>query len=370
MKMNNVISRMVICIFITFLAIGCDIKPKPAAVALNYNAFPPDLQQILDQRIAEVNASGGICVAGRVTMSDGASIGSGKDVKTHFADQHVWIYRDGWFILGRGLRNSSDQGAAKVVLRAFGYDPIDASIAVTQGKMTYAEFVMKKTPAEKLATIAGTIVNGQNEPVGGAIVNIAFPLSYIVANGNPRMEIRTEPNGHYSFGGLSASEYNLWVLAPPYAARNLDVTAMAGKTTINNGTVYPNLKILIDYVYQADGSRSFTEGNLKRGTVEWIVSHDGMDFSEGKVKGYEPKLSRDLEMRQDQDKLNFYVTYSNGKGNGFYDAGEGDFESVTEAAESDYTIKPKPCIIGQVYVVRTHENNYAKFVVRSISGSK
>jgi hypothetical protein len=94
-----------------------------------------------------------------------------------------------------------------------------------------------------------------------------------------------------------------------------------------------------------------------------------MDFSEGKVKSYDPKMLRDLEMLQDEDHLIFLVTYVNGK-NGFYDAGEVDLESITEAAESDYSTRAKPCVTGHVYVVRTHENNYAKFVVRSISVSK
>jgi hypothetical protein len=47
-----------------------------------------------------------------------------------------------------------------------------------------------------------------------------------------------------------------------------------------------------------------------------------------------------------------------------------DFESVTEAAENGYYTGTRPCVVGHVYVVRTYENNYAKFVVRSISVSK
>ena len=105
-KMKNVIFHIVI-IFIIFLAIGCAIKPKPSAVALNYNDFSPALQEILDQRIAEVNTTNkGICIAGRVTMSDGASIDGGKDVQINFmqgVDEPIWVYKDGWFVMGRSL---------------------------------------------------------------------------------------------------------------------------------------------------------------------------------------------------------------------------------------------------------------------------
>jgi hypothetical protein len=95
----------------------------------------------------------------------------------------------------------------------------------------------------------------------------------------------------------------------------------------------------------------------------------GIDFSDGKVEGYEPNSLRDIEMRQDQGKLKFQNFYVNGK-NGFYDAGDVDFESITEAAETGYSTTAKPCIIGHTYIVRTYESNYAKFVVRSISGSE
>jgi hypothetical protein len=371
--MKNVIFRIVICVFITFLAIGCAIKPKPAAITLNYKDFPPALQQILDQRIAEVNSNGGVCVAGRVTMSDGTHINSGKDIKVNLEysiSTSLWVYYDGWFVMDRTVKNSSYPGPAKLVLRAFGYDPIDTSIAVMRGEMTYVEFVMQKTPAEKLAFIAGTIVNDQNEPVEGAMVNISFPLPYRVDNGHPRMSINTDKNGHYSFEGLSATEYHLWVPAlSGYAGISFGATPIAGETTVTNRKLFQNLSIIIDYVYQADGNRSFTDGNLKAGTVEWGNGHDGMDFSEGKLKSYDPKMLRDLEMMQDQDNLIFLVTYVNGK-NGFYDAGEVDLESITEAAESDYSTGAKPCVAGHVYVVKTFEKNYAKFVVRSISVNK
>lgn len=95
---------------------------------------------------------------------------------------------------------------------------------------------------------------------------------------------------------------------------------------------------------------------------------DGVDFSDGKVEGYEPNSLRDLEMFQDQGKLKFRISYANGQGNGFYDKGEVDFDSVIEAPVSGYSIDAKPVTVGHTYVVKTYENNYAKLIVNSISG--
>lgn len=342
------------------------------AWAIDYSDFPPALQQILDQRNTELSSKGGICVAGSVTASDGAYFGSGKELQVnllHGADTPLEIYDSGWFIMKRALQPRSEYGPAKLILRAFGYDPIDASIVVQEGKITYAEFEMKKTPAEELATITGIVTDDQNEPFGGVSVNLTFPYSYSVVNGNPRISATTEPNGRYSFENLSATEYNLYIAATSgYAGVSGGyITPAKGKTTIKNMQLYPNLKIVIDYVYQADGSRDFASGDLKKGTLEWTANGSyGADFSDGKAEGYESGSERDIGTRQNGDELNFYTFYYNGPA-GFYDAGSVDFNSVTNAAESGYHTEMKRCKVGHTYIVKTFEGNYAKFVVRSIS---
>lgn len=374
LKMRNITIVVIISILAIFFAGGCSTNQKPAPAELKYGDFPPALRKMIDEKIAEVNSGGVICVAGRVKMSDGAHIGSGKDVKVNFqagSDEQLWIYDDGWFIMGRPVKYNTSYGPGKIVIRAFGYYPIDAAIPILQKDITYAEFILNKTPAEKLAGISGVITNEQDQSIAGAMVNISFPLSYSVVNEQPQRSMNTEPNGHYSFEGLSSTEYHLWIPAfADYAGIAFDVTPQAGEKKIENRKLYKNRSIIIDYVYQADGNRSFTEGNIKKGQVEWSVGPDGMDFSEGRVVGYNyNRMMRDLEMRQDQDRLIFQIFYSNGK-NGFYDAGEADFESITEAAESGYTMMPKPCIVGHVYVIHTYEKNYAKFIVRNISENK
>jgi hypothetical protein len=339
------------------------------AAAIDYNDFPPNMQQLLDERIAELKSNGGICIAGRVTMSDGAHISGGEDVMVnlyHSVDEPLWVYEDGWFMMGRTL--SSDYAGPRkgFVLRAFGYEPNDAFIRILKGEITYVEFVMDKTPSENLASITGIVVDEQNEPFKGAIVRLSFPFADHGNDSMPYMSIVTGPDGQYSFEGLSGGEHSLGASASGYAYHSASVTPPAGETVTKNLKLWHNRKAIIDYVYQANGSRSFSDGNLQKGTIEWVNSNQGVDFSDGEVEGYEPESLRDIEMTQGQDTLNFQIFYCNGK-NGFYDAGAVDFDSLTEAPQTTYSLRQRPCVVGHVYIVRTYEDNYAKFIVRSIS---
>lgn len=341
---------------------------------IDYNDFPPALQQILDQRTTEMASKGGVFVAGNVAASDGAYFGTGKELGVNFFSQWIdtplEIYDSGWFIMKRTFQPVPNCGPAKLILRAFGYDPIEATIVASEGKITYAEFVMNKTPAEDLATITGTVTDEQGEPFGGISVNLIFPYAY--TEEHPQLSTITEPNGRYSFERLSSTEYHLYIaFASEYAGVSANITPAKGKTTIKDMTLYPNLKIVIDYVYQADGSRNFAGGDLKKGTLEWANGSNGADFSDGKVEGYESESVRDIDMSQNQDVLKFNICYGNGlqkeQHNGYYDAGSADFNSITKATETGYWTDMKPCKVGHTYVVKTYEGNYAKFVVRDIS---
>ncbi len=354
--------KTIICIIVCCFAV-------PAA-AIDYNDFPPNLQPILDERITKLTEKGGICIAGSVITDDGAYFGSGKDVKVNFAqcvNTSLDIYDGGWFVMRRNLSANCSHTPGKLILRAFGYDSIDASMPILKDKITYLEYVMTKTPEEKLSTITGIVVNDLNEPLGDIKVNLAFPLPY---REQPELSTTTEADGWYSFKDLTPTEYYIYFAPPPgYAGVSKYVKTEAGEAATQDIKIFPNLSIVIDYVYQADGNRSFTGGELHTGTIEWANGdHKGADFSEGKAVTYNSKSPRDIEITQEQRELKFFVTYVTGE-NGFYDAGDADFESVTEAGENDYSTRAKPCIIGHTYVVRTFEGNYAKFIVKNIFSS-
>jgi len=342
------------------------------AAAVDYDDFPGDLQVILDERIADLSANGGICTAGRVTFSDGGPISSGRDVQVnlcHGIDEPHWVYEDGWFIMGKTPSSYYAGPDKRFILRAFGYDPIDAAVTILDGHMTYLEFEMMKTPPENLASVSGTVVDESDQAFEDAYVSISFPFANHGTSNKPHRDIYTGMDGRYLFSGLSIAEHQVVASAAAYAYHSGEFTPPVGGAAIEDRKLYPQRRIIIDYVYQAEGSRSFTTGDLQSGTIDWLNGKGGVDFSEGVVEGYEPDDLRDLEMRQDQDVLKFRNFYVNGI-NGFYDAGAVDFKSVTEAAEGGYSSSEKLCLVGHVYVVRTYEeDNYARFIVKSDESS-
>jgi len=347
------------CLLIYFLSVP--------VTAVDYDDFPTNLKEILDERIAAINSDGGICIAGRVALSDSAAINGGEDVKVnllHHWDEPLWVYEGGWFIMGRIGPSSLAGPGADLILRAFGYDPIDASFTLLDGKITYVEFELMKTQNEKLASVIGTVYDENNQPFKGARVSISFPLSSHGTDTEPRMSITTGQNGQYLFEGLSITEHSVTAAATGYAYHYDKFTPPVGGTAVENRKLFPNRRIIIDYVYQVDGSSSFIEGNLQTGTIDWLNGEGGLDFSEGQVKccGW----GKDLNMEQQQDVLTFRNAYGCVGNNGFYDAGVVDFLSVAEASATGYSQNERPVLVGHVYVVRTcDEANYAKFIVKS-----
>jgi hypothetical protein len=362
-----IFSLFFVIIFLLFLFIVCYFSTTVTPV--DYSGFPTDLQLVLDKRIDELNVGGGVCIAGRVTMSDGKKITGGKDVLVNLYDRGdvpLRVYEDGWFIMRSIRRSSVYAGPGRgFILRAFGYDPIDASVTILDGEMTYLEFVVQKTAPENLASVKGTVFDESDEPLSGANLSISFPFANLGTNNSPYIRITADSNGRYSFEGLSVTEHRVTAYANEYAYHTGKFTPQAGGTASVPRKLYRKRRIIIDYVYQANGSRNFTTGDLHKGTINWPVRKGGVDFSEGKVEGYEPDDLRDLEMQQDQGILKFRNFYVNGR-NGFYDGGLVDFDSVVEANDTGYSTHEKLCLVGHVYVVRTYEeDNYAKFIVRS-----
>src|SRR3972149_6829865 len=105
----------------------------------------------------------------------------------------------------------------------------------------------------------------------------------------------TGKDGRYFFDGLSSTSHSLVASKSGHAYHSVHFTPAKGETTTKDLKLYPNRSIIIDYVYQADGSRSFTRGEIKSGTIEWVNGHDGVDFSDGRVKEYDYKAPRDIE---------------------------------------------------------------------------
>jgi len=340
-------------------------KVQPTTLNISYGDFPPQQQAILDKRIAELQTNGGACIAGRVKFGDAAPISSGKDVMInlyHGIDRPLQVYDGGWFIMSRPLSSRYAGPDKGFVLRAFGYDPIDASITILNKEITYLGFEMKKTPPHKLASVKGVVIDDHGRPVEGARVQISFPFAY---RARPEMRTQTDPNGEYSFEGLSGTEHRVYFFKSGYASDSDKFMPPEGGTAVKDLKLYPMHKIVIDYVYQADGSRNFTSGNLQTGTIDWGLYEGSVDFSDGKIERSGP--GEDLRLHQEKGVLYFRIFHAGGP-NGFYDAGAVPLDLVTQAAQKGYTTQGnRPCKVGHVYVVRTREeDNYAKFIVKSL----
>ena len=341
-------------------------QPHPTAYSVSYTDFPPHLQTILDLRKLDLQNHGGACIAGRARFSDGASIKSAKDIVVNLyyrGDIPLQIYEGGWFVMYRTLIKPYYAGPdRRFVLRAFGYDPIDASITILNKEITYVGFEMKKTPPDKLASVKGVVTDDHGRPVEGAYVSIDFPFAH---RGSPEMRVQTDPNGEYSFEGLSVAEYDVRSSKSPYALDWDRFTPPEGGTAVKDLKLHPKHRIVINYVYQADGSRNFTSGDLKTGIIDWGLYEGSIDISEGQVKKSGPR--EDLRLRQEKGVLYFRIFHAGGP-NGFYDAGAVPLDLVTQAAKKGYrTQGNRRCRVGHVYVVRTREeDNYAKFIVKSL----
>lgn len=338
----------------------------PAALGIGYDDFPGEPQAELDERIAELQDKGGMCIAGRVIFGDGVPVRSGDDVMVNFHngwDQPFSMYSGGYFVMPRIGSKRYAGKEQKIVARAFGYDPIDTDVYIRRDEITYIDMKMTRTHPDNRTTISGTVYDEYGVPFEGARVVLDFPFAYR-PRAHPKRHCVTTGDGRYSFTGLSVCEHEVTASAHEYAYHMGRVTPPVGGIAVENRILYPKRRIIIDYVYQPDGTRDFDRGIVRKGTLDWIFRTGGVDFSQGRVEGYEPEDNRDLEIRQKLDKLYLDVFYCNGR-NGFYDAGEVPFDRVTTAAPEGYSTGAKACLVNHVYVVRTYENHYVKLRVRS-----
>ena len=234
--------------------------------------------------------------------------------------------------VGSSSYAGSDKG---VVLRAFGYDPIDASVTVLDGEMTYLEFELAKTPPENLATVEGRVLDENNRcsftghseygwPDERATVSIFFPFANngtgtypLISTDTGTTPIPGQICGQFSFEDLSVCEYEVMATAEDYDYDSELVTPPAEDFDSISLKIYPNRSIMIFYVYQANGSRDFTGGQIHVGNIPWLSGSGGVDFSQALVV---EGPDQDLCMVQQADILRFEIPPEDIDA-GFYDAG-------------------------------------------------
>jgi hypothetical protein len=331
-----------------------------------YPNFPRDLQVLLNERQTELDEKGGFSIAGRVSFSDKRPIRSGRDVMVNLhcgGDKPLRIYEGGWFLMDR--KRLRPLASCRLIARAFGYAPIDSSIDAQEGQITFTRFDMQRLPEDQLASITGVVLDADGEPFAGARVKVSFPHANYGMSNRPFLEMRTGADGAFAFDGLPSTELKVLAASPGHAWDTHHFTPKSGEQLEVELALQATLRIVIKYVYQPDGSRRFDTDSVRRGTIEWTAGRKGVDFSDGKVERYERESLRDLELRQKQKELFFRNVYLNGR-NGFYDAGNISFDDLHAAEEAGYQALAQPCKAGHVYVVKTYEGHFAKFIVQRI----
>ena len=334
---------------------------------VGYADFPASLRVFLDRLTADMKTNGGFCIAGRVNFSDDTTIASGKDLMINFRrgiDEPIMVYPNGWFITRRPLSVRYQKGG-NIDLRAFDYDAIDYPVEPPTNEITYIGLRMNLTPAGNFSTIQGRINDEHGSPIVGARVSLGFPFPTGLSRA-PHKTLKTTADGKFIFSGLSPTSYRLYAAADETTDESTTCSLLPGEVFNLPLTLYPVRKIFFNYVCQTNGTCDFTTGHLLQGRMTWEANNHGMSFAKQQlVAGNKLDNRPDLILEQIQNQLNFDCNYGSSKRNGFYDAGAVDFNSVTNAAESGYSMNRRPCQVGHVYVVKTYDGNYAKLIVMS-----
>lgn len=316
--------------------------------------------------MADTLSDGRFLIVGRFQFSDNRAVEGGTcpDAFVTYVqetDESLAVEADGWFYTRDAIESAHAEGGV-LRIRASGHRPIDMPLNVNAAILLLDDIILMP---ETDYSVQGTVLDAAGDPVPNIQVSLHFPTA---ANcWEPIAVTHANDVGQYSFEGLSSAEHRV-VLGVPFGY--LYVTAdvqpqSASRSALADFTLYSQLRAVIDYVYQRDGSRTFMGSGAIAGSATWETTY-GFDFDDGAPEYYEADDLRDLELEQDGGNLTLRVVYLSDQENGFYQVTDTDFDAIIEAAESGYGIRRVSVEVGDVFVVRTYEGHYAKLVVRAI----
>jgi len=250
--------------------------------------------------------------------------------------------------------------------------PIAIDVPITPGNVYYAEIVIPKTPEDELVSVSGTIMDTEDNPIGNVSVGLRVRDGR-GATANLR-QTTADTEGRFTFDKVAQQSYLISANVIGYTP--VLVEEISAEATGKNHLLryYKTHDVEIEYVYQPDGGRDFTQGNLQPRTVT-LKAMDytkGFHFETGEMYSGGARVPHDIAYGDNFGNLAFHQRlYHRTLGNGFYDAGEVPFESITEAdarpeAYPRPLADPLPAKLNHVYVVKTIDGNYVKFIVRKI----
>lgn len=350
---------------------------SPAHVEpIGFADFPTQLQALLDERASSMKPRDA-CIAGRVRLSIGETITGCRDVHVEaiftLQDGGRWhepmeTFEGGWFVMSDCVGREAT--VARVDFRAFGFDPLTLTIDVSRDHITYVgEVTLEQTPEDRTASIEVHVDDSSGLPLTGARIRFSpSMIGYLARCGAPSIAETTNDMGICAFKGLSPMEYRIYVEHEGYESANTVVTASAVEQhPIVQLVLFPQYRVVIDYVYQPSGSTRLSGGDVIEGSFEWRADYGFYDFDIQAFTGGCPSPDRyaDLKLVQEGNRLSFQRVCSAQ----FLDLGQVNFESVQEAVRSGYSSQAVECTKGHVYLIHTDKDRYAKILVRSVSGS-
>jgi hypothetical protein len=356
--------------------------------------YPPRFLEAVNRTKENIKENGGVAIIGRIRYKDGSRV-EPNDITFRlqaappFGEVHnCYPFEDGWFctgnlhpgpiskrILDEAEANGRPRGLCLAVLSMDCFPSPTAVFRIKQGEIIYLTFELEKVPPEKRITVSGTVRDETGQPLRSAHVGLSLAGSTGSDGREPRKETTTGVDGRFVFDNLAPRQYA--VIAHKHGLQG-DGTLVSppkvesDRTVVSDLILWKQKKIVLDFVYQPDGSRDFTKGDLKPQTVEWHPHSGPMLFKEGKVN--RETRQPDLELFAVRENLFFYNGVYVTSGNGVYSAGEVPFDSVVEAKEGNHHYRDShdgderglPVKKNHVYVVKTYTGEYVKLIVRDI----
>ncbi len=372
-----------------FLVVGAGSTIVGQDAMRDKSECPPELLKVLAETEKEVREKGGFAIVGRAKFDDGTPIKRGDlDFSLHDdpdnAVHNCYGWSDGWFytrnihpgpISKRIFDEAKDRGEYRGQrLRAYAlhYNPSSpVEFPVVWGTVHYTTITLHKTPEDEKGPISGTVKDEDGKPLAGASVRLTIAATTNWA-GMPNLTTKTDPEGKFAFEPLTAQRYRLGVSKAGFTSAGADAEP-GTESAVREFTLHPKKNVRFDYVYQPDGSRDFTTGELRTKTFTMDAEKGGgFRFKDGKQAN--DGIPQDFKLQREGKEFvfrNFFI----GKDNGIYDAGEVPFESVKEAPAEDDAYRPPnengvnhpvpiPVKEKHVYVVRMYDGNYGKLIVR------
>jgi hypothetical protein len=280
--------------------------------------------------------------------------------------------------LGREILSDIEQGfedksrPLRLAVYTATNEPAIIELPIEPGNVYYADITLQKTPDDKLVTVAGIMLDDSENPITNSTLHLRVPGGVGAAQGL-RMT-KTDAQGRFAFEKVTPQLYDLYLSNKSYS---VTTSSYIPKKRLSEEHVlyyYKKRNIEIEYVYQPDGSRDFTKGDLpsKTAVLEAVNWPKGFRFATGDLSesgaSRTPEGVRDIAFLDDNGKMCFRQMFHGSSG--FYDAGAVPFDSIKEASANDNVypngIQPVSAVVGHVYVVKTMEGKYAKFFVRGI----